>query len=170
MMASALTPASSEGVPRRHEVRLTNDPQFWLAVNGALAFHKVRSNRTWTVSDLVGPALQALLGKTGRYAAQMLSEFSIRDADRMGVVYFDNSTMELADDVALHLLATNDRRKTARDHRRRVFWNSARPVVLVALYTYGLACRTQLVSVYGKASAVEDILNDTLPKTSQNDS
>jgi hypothetical protein len=160
--AKATPPASPKGAARPSEIRLTSDPEFWMAIEAAQAFHLVKSKRLWTVEELVGPALQGLRPKTGSFAAKMLANIDFSHAARMKVITLDAATIALADSVAEHLLATNARRETVRQSRQRHFWNSTRPVILVALYTYGLGCRGQLISVYGKASAVEDILNGTL--------
>lgn len=160
--ARATPPASPIGETRPHRIHLTSDPAFWEAIKAAQAFHLVRTKRVWTVSDLVGPALQALRSKTGAMAAGLIGSIDLTHKSRAELLRLDPATVALVDTVAEHLLATNARRETARDRKQRRYWVSNRPVVLVALYAYGLGCRAQLISVYGKATAVQDILNETL--------
>lgn len=136
--------------PQVLKIPLTADPVFWNAVDAAKAFHRVTQGRQLSTLDLVGPALQALKQRTGAIATKRLEALDIGYYSRKGTLRLPLSTKTLADEVAMHLLATDARRTGSAPGHRRHYWRTTRAVVLVALYMYGLACRAILISTYGK--------------------
>ena len=136
--------------PQVLKIPLTADPVFWNAVDAAKAFHRVTQGRQLSTLDLVGPALQALKQRTGAIATKRLEALDIGYYSRKGTLRLPLSTKPLADEVAMHLMATDARRTGSAPGHRRHYWRTTRAVVLVALYMYGLACRAILISTYGK--------------------